>query len=285
MASFAWDEVTGQGRILAPRRASRPHRPASTNCPFCPGAEDETPTEIDRVDDDQGAWIARAVPNLFPLTDHHEVVVMSPRHVERTRDLTVDEWAAATMIWQRRLPELGADADGLTVAFINDGPNAGASIPHVHSQIVRAPRTRTADSMAQRLGTDGFGLFNGIADRDDLRIHADDGGLCLLAHPTPRFSGHMVIAPIGVHTTAFCDVDPRAIAHALHTALIAAGDSDLSILVMADTWHGDAWYIDVMPRQGQMAGVELAFGIGVSMRDPGDVAVAARERLVATPTA
>lgn len=278
-ARFMWDQITGQGRILAPRRADRPNRPSSSQCPFCPGAEHETPDEIDRIDGDDDGWIARVVPNLFPLTDHHEVVIMSPRHIERSRDMTRDEWAAAATLWQRRLVAHGSDAEGTTVAFINDGVNAGSSIPHLHSQVVRAPRTRHAASMSLQLVEHEFDVFNRLADSDALRIHADAGGLCLMAHPSPRFSGHLVIAPIGTHPTRFVDTDPVAVASAMQAALTAVGDTDLNVLVIADTHQTDAWYIDVLPRKGQMAGVELSFGIGVSMLDPADAAIQARERM------
>jgi len=76
------DQLTGLRAILAPGRAERPDafapapaapRPdAAETCPFCEGREDRTPPETwaDRPgggDADSPGWVARAVPNLYPV--------------------------------------------------------------------------------------------------------------------------------------------------------------------------------------------------------------------------
>src|SRR5687768_880209 len=115
------DALTGQPRILAPGRAKR-LGPRPEGCPFCPGNEEHTPPELDRVVDlESSAWQARAVPNLFPLADAHEVLIMSSRHVTTVRDLTDDEWLHALELWERRIAAHAPRAeDHYTHIFVND---------------------------------------------------------------------------------------------------------------------------------------------------------------------
>src|SRR5213078_1418890 len=64
--------ITGDPVILAPDRDERPNVYEGGPCPFCPGAESETPPEIAR---DGQPWRVRVFPNKFPATAHHEVIV------------------------------------------------------------------------------------------------------------------------------------------------------------------------------------------------------------------
>ena len=76
------DQLTGLRTILAPGRAQRPEafapvpalsrEGAAEACPFCEGREQRTPPEVwaERPGDgdaDSPGWVARAVPNLYPV--------------------------------------------------------------------------------------------------------------------------------------------------------------------------------------------------------------------------
>jgi UDPglucose--hexose-1-phosphate uridylyltransferase len=76
------DQLTGLRAILAPGRADRPDafspapahsKPdAAETCPFCEGREDRTPPEVwanrpEGGEPDSPGWVARAVPNLYPV--------------------------------------------------------------------------------------------------------------------------------------------------------------------------------------------------------------------------
>jgi UDPglucose--hexose-1-phosphate uridylyltransferase len=76
------DQLTGLRTILAPGRAERPEAFAAAardltpkgreGCPFCEGSEERTPPETWALrpaggDPDGPGWLARAMPNLYPV--------------------------------------------------------------------------------------------------------------------------------------------------------------------------------------------------------------------------
>ena len=76
------DQLTGQRAILAPGRRGRPRAfaapaaeplgGAAGSCPFCPGHEERTPSEVwasrpQGGEPDGPGWSQRSVPNLYPV--------------------------------------------------------------------------------------------------------------------------------------------------------------------------------------------------------------------------
>ncbi len=87
MSEIRIDQLNGLRAILAPGRAERPDafapEPAQTSpgaaesCPFCLGREDRTPPEVwanrpQGGGSDTPGWLARSVPNLYPVLDSPE---------------------------------------------------------------------------------------------------------------------------------------------------------------------------------------------------------------------
>ena len=160
------DWLTGRTVILAEHRANRPTEFAATTsslapsllaaaaCPFCPGHESQTPAAVDSRADEQGHWRVRVVPNMYPavMPQHdaqdtnsavgaHEVVIESARHVDRTSSLTVPEFSDVLAVYAARLGhwhDKGSFEYGLV--FKNVGPWAGASLSHLHSQLIALPK-------------------------------------------------------------------------------------------------------------------------------------------------
>jgi UDPglucose--hexose-1-phosphate uridylyltransferase len=84
---------------------------------------------------EQGDWSVRVVPNLYPAFERQEVVVHSRRHMRSIAELEDAELELVAEAWQRR-----ADAEpGNVFPLINEGREAGASLPHSHSQLVWLP--------------------------------------------------------------------------------------------------------------------------------------------------
>ncbi len=123
--------ITGDPLLLAPHRAERPntYRDAEDRCPFCAGHEADTPPEIARAGD---PWRLRAFANKYPATERHEVIVESPDH-EAT--IIPDE---APAFYRDRYLAVAARSECVTL-FKNHGVAAGASIAHMHSQLVGTP--------------------------------------------------------------------------------------------------------------------------------------------------
>jgi hypothetical protein len=109
------DPVTGRVVIMAAGRATRPHTLAQAqpdedrgpeHCPFCPGHESETPPEVLRTGEgDAGApgWRVQVFPNLYPITDTHEVVVFSPDHYRTFADLSDDAATEVAIVLRDRV--------------------------------------------------------------------------------------------------------------------------------------------------------------------------------------
>ncbi|MGH7635555.1 MAG: DUF4931 domain-containing protein, partial [Gemmatimonadaceae bacterium] len=127
--------ITGDPVILAPEREERPNVFDGAPCPFCPGAEDQTPPEIDR---DGDPWRIRVFPNRYPPTEHAEVVVESDDHYAEFDSLDADHARRAVEITFARYRALAAKAAYVCI-FKNHGRLAGASIPHLHSQLAGLP--------------------------------------------------------------------------------------------------------------------------------------------------
>jgi UDPglucose--hexose-1-phosphate uridylyltransferase len=77
----------------------------------------------------------RVFRNKYPSVDAAEVIVESPEH-----DATFDRVAHAQDAVQTYVDRYRAHADAAHVAlFKNEGPGAGTSIPHIHSQVMPLP--------------------------------------------------------------------------------------------------------------------------------------------------
>ncbi len=150
--------------IIASGREKRPKQVEETllpsvdeNCPFCPGNEERTPPEILRVPALAGEWRVRVVPNKFPAVEQageieklelpfrflktafgrHEVIIETPVHRLRMADFTLARIMEVVGVYAERVDALEA-LPGIEeiVLFKNQGPKAGASILHSHTQII-----------------------------------------------------------------------------------------------------------------------------------------------------
>jgi len=130
--------------VIAPGRAKRPGAARAAldaptaveleTCPFCAGHEAMTPPQTLVLPED-GEWRVRVVPNLYPALERQEVVVHSRRHVRSLAELEGDEPQLVAEAWQRR----AAAHPGYVHALVNEGRDAGSSLPHSHSQLLWLP--------------------------------------------------------------------------------------------------------------------------------------------------
>ena len=72
----------------------------------------------------------RVVPNLYPAFERQEVVVHTPRHARSLAELNEEELALVAEAWRLRRK---AVPDGYLHALVNEGREAGASLPHTWS--------------------------------------------------------------------------------------------------------------------------------------------------------
>jgi UDPglucose--hexose-1-phosphate uridylyltransferase len=303
MSPTRWDPLTGTPMLLAPARTTRPHDTGhgatdGRECPFCPGAEALTPPEVwaDRPGGsapDGPGWRVRAVPNRFPVLPPtegiHEVIVNTPRHVLTLWDLEPGELAAAIDGWALREAAVRADRRRLTpFLFVNQGAAAGASLQHSHAQVVGFPFVPPLLAARRRAFRDASEcpVCREISDPATARIAVTDT-LLAWCPQTPPLSGSVRIAPL-VHTAAWSDAPGAALAtlarQVLQALAAASGTDALNVwLHRSDAADGPFhWHLELVPRRGMLAGMELGAGVLSLFAEPGALAAEIRERLGAS---
>lgn len=154
--------------MVSPDRLNRPNDFTGTDsspggCPFCPGAESQTPPEIaaDRGETapDGPGWSLRVVPNKFPalactagpsVSDPlfpveageglHEVVIEHPDHDWNWADADPRHLERLMRVFASRSADHARDPRvRYTQIFRNEGAESGASLAHPHTQILSLP--------------------------------------------------------------------------------------------------------------------------------------------------
>ena len=175
------DQLTGLRAILAPGRAERPEafapaivelRPdAAERCPFCEGREDRTPPEVwaDRPqggDPDTPGWLARAVPNLYPVLDSSD-----------EQPPTSNEARAAEGGFSAPIDPLAASVRGPGSDLFASQPADGS-----HEVIVNTPEHAT--SLAQLTDSQLAAALGGWRER--MRAHEQAAYLHLIVNEGPE---------------------------------------------------------------------------------------------------
>lgn len=160
------DPLTGQWVIFSTSRGDRPIRLSKpitlpivepADDPFAPGNEHETPGESYAIRRDgslpnRPGWDLRIVPNRYPAVStmasddlqqesaaygYHEVIIETPRSESMFSRLSVMEIADVFVSVQQRMIAMKSDSRLRSLAYFkNEGVAAGASLPHVHSQLM-----------------------------------------------------------------------------------------------------------------------------------------------------
>jgi UDPglucose--hexose-1-phosphate uridylyltransferase len=280
--------------------------------PFAAGHEDRTPPELFSLPGDDGAWVVRGVPNLYPALSPgdadpgddplaggrgepdlfasrpalgaHEVIVNAPEPVHSLADLRAEQVETALGVWRERM-RVHADAAYLHI-IVNEGKEAGASLPHTHAQLYALPFVPAAVARERERFTaysDRTQGRNLLADllqeevRRGERVVAIDDEAVALCPFAARVPFHLQIVP---RRPAARFSDEGALgARMLHEALSRLGAvlGDLPPLNMwVRTAPRDAerfcWRIEVVPRLAQLAGLEIGTGVHLNVLAPEDAA-------------
>jgi UDPglucose--hexose-1-phosphate uridylyltransferase len=313
------DPATGRIVLVAPRRDERPinaelaagGRPAAEWCPFCAGNERLTPTAVLESPAESAApWRARIIPNRFPFVEpappgppaagsgrpahgEHEVVIESPRH--DTSILTVDQqaWHDAWTLVRRRLGDLAARDDlAWGMVFKNSGSPAGASLEHVHSQLVAIdflPGLLEAEFAAAAIRADPFADLLAEAEAAG-RLVARAADLVAIVPPAPRQPGETWILP-AAREAHFHATSPARVAALADLCRDLVGRLERILpgcdynwwlheaawreaAPAADRWH---WHLEILPRVAQLAGFELGTGCHVTSWPAAEMAARLRD--------
>jgi UDPglucose--hexose-1-phosphate uridylyltransferase len=260
--------ITGAPILFVPERATRPGAfglEESTRCPFCPGHESDTPPTIAASGE---PWRVRTFANKYPPVEGAEVIVESPRHDDRFDAIDhADEVVA--MYVERYRAHRGAE---YTALFKNEGARAGASLAHVHSQVMPVPFT------PPRIAHEGSAFGDACA-------------LCAMQeHVIRETESFRWLSPAGSWMAYQSWIVPKRhiremselreseyaelamLLRAASSAMLRIGDAYNWNFVNFPRFERAHCYVDLHPRLTSIAGFEVGTGTFVEIIDPADAA-------------
>ena len=273
MAKYVPDVKTQRWVIIAADRTKRPDeasvpKTGQSVCAFCEGNESLTPPEVYRIgpgEKDKSGWQVRVVPNKYPITDIHEVIIHSPDHMNDLEHLPADQVTRILTAYRDRYR--AHENDGQVIIFCNHGFHAGASLIHPHSQLVVVPKQINLDSLYREP------ITNIIEVNTSFITYCPDFS---------QWPYETWIAP-KTQGTKFGDTPEGEIpdlANIIQTILkklekiylaspIKPKDrSDNVFVYNYYIYHGANWFIRIIPRFIHRAGFELGTGLNVNVVDP-----------------
>lgn len=334
MSELRWDPLERTWALIATERGHRPQDflplerrlKEGEPCPFCLVLEGQGPaTRIARRESATDAVLV--ISNRFPVLSveaaterrqvgpydlvngvgAHEVVVETTVHERPFRRLPPEQIAAVLLIWKDRIDDLQRDRRLQHVeVFKNDGPAAGATLRHAHSQIVatpvRPPRLSRQLEAAKRHWHDRERCLVCDILRFELeaqhRVVAQQGDFVAWCPYASRNPFEVQISPRThqPYYTAIDDGGARALAEllsrvmrALDEALLGA-DLNLCLSLSPSTqsftkgragleqleafWH---WRIELIPRLLPFGGFELGTDLAINPTAPEDAAAHLRK--------
>ena len=305
------DPLTARTVVVAPGRADRPNEleGATVRCPFCAGNESLTPPDLLRSPRSAAEpWQARIVPNRFPIAVDgagpmppagtaadwpqpahgvHDVVIESPAHVRSILAIDPASWRAVWELCRERLAMLADRGDiAWATVFKNSGVKAGASLEHVHSQLVGldfVPPMLAAELAVAASTADPFGNLLRQAAAED-RVVMAVGDLVALVPPAPRQPFETWILPRSAEDS-FHATSPDRVAALAELTQSVIGRLDrltpgadynwwlhqlphahaVSHTAIPAGWH---WHLEILPRINGLAGFELGTGCHITTMTP-----------------
>lgn len=308
------DPLVARRVFVAPDRADRPNEAdlvAGADddrlvCPFCAGNESATPPDVLRTPADASRpWRARIIPNRYPvLVDQawgaaagnsagaraargvHDVVIESAAHERSVLALEPDAWRDVWELCRLRVAMLEDRGDlAWAMIFKNSGPAAGASLAHVHSQLVAfdfvPPAIEAKMIAAER---ESFAGLLAVAAAEGRIVREQDGVVAVVPHaPRQPFetwivprdpAPHLHAAPAG-HVAAVADLTRWFVARL--AAVAPAADYNWWLhqwpfrghIPARPDWH---WHLEILPRLAPLAGFELGTGCHITTMTPAESA-------------
>lgn len=305
------EDRAGRPNDFSGRESANVSDEPTSDCPFCVGHEDWTPESSLEVSDATGRWQVRVVPNKYPAVcldephfalsetsalgavpqvplGGHEVIIESPRHLQDITELTSEEFARVLRVYRQRLGDWSADERIRYVSiFKNVGKAAGASLGHMHSQLVALPQVppvmaaelAACERHHAKLGGCIFCqlIDEELAHRQRLVVENDSFvAFCAYAGRQPYETW---ILP-REHQASFehlgdaaadelADLLQQLVAR-LHTLLTPLSYNLILHTVPfgatdADSFH---WHFELVPRSTQLAGFEWGTGLHINPLSP-----------------
>lgn len=323
MSELRLNQITNEWVVIATDRAKRPielkqwkdqhyHPEKLDSCPFCPGNESKTPGEIIRINDKDGAWRIRVVPNKLGLMNEigeckrttdgikhraegvgrNEIVVESTLHNLRLPDMSVEHISDILGVYQSRFIEVSEDPRvEHVVIFKNYGEDSGTSIIHPHTQIVGLPvmpfqaRERMEEATRHYDLTGTCLMCATLEDelKDRTRIVCETEHFVAFVPYASLSPFHMWIFPKRHSATLAAAVKPELsdLAVTLKTAIsklqYGLNDPDYNFVIRSvkpDKCRSEFfhWYVSIVPRLLHSSGFALGSGMYMNIIVPEEAA-------------
>lgn len=309
---FRQDPLSGEWVLFAPNRGARPNafirsaddEASTTDCPFCPGHENETPPEIERRGTSD-AWTIRVIPNRYPAlwpgprgplragstkgTGTHEVIIDAPTHTHLDEMSPAEAVQLFEVYAKRGKAARAVDGVKAVVLFKNDGENAGESIHHPHTQLLGLPLVPDRiERMAFHFGSEcSFCTELRSIPHSDLegRLIHEEEGFAIITPFAPRRAYEAWIVPrrhVGsidelsaAEIRTFAEMTRRAVRAVRR---IASGVCFNLCFYQSPVKHPGSFhlYAEVAPRRSTMGGFELETGIMINVVTPEEAAIKLR---------
>lgn len=268
MSKYVPDIISKRWVIISPQRLSRPEgytdkKDELQGCPFCEGNEKETPPEVFRYgggEMNKRGWKVRVVPNKYPITDIHEVIVHSPDHQRDIHELPLTQVELIFTAYRDRFNFYRKK--GQVLLFCNHGEHAGGSLPHPHSQLVVIPGQINLDTLTREP------INNVVQETPAFHVYCPDFS---------QWPYEVWITPKR-RETVFGDItdeDLKSLAQIVQKMLQRVSDiykiQHVSNLVFGFNYYiypKEDWYFRIIPRFVHRAGLELGTGLYVNVIDP-----------------
>ena len=291
----------------------------------------------DFSEQDAADWVVRIVPNKYPAlsandrpplftgnahrgaylvsgaTGIQEVIVISPRHVSSLSEVNDFELQTAFLAFQRRLKRSFLDASlRHSSLFMNCRPAAGASIEHIHFQLISS--AICTDQVAARfksiktsVNEDGFEgqvttlhLMTNWEQQQQTRILESSDRFtvfCPFASRmafqiwiVPHHSGHFSALDAGqrwklarlcrrwiTRLESVLDCPAYNLIFHLPPHELASQTDPRQEEAAELPFHSGPWFIEILPRTYQIAGFEIASECWINSTSPESAAAAMRE--------
>jgi UDPglucose--hexose-1-phosphate uridylyltransferase len=327
MPQLRIDPVCGRRVYVAEERAGRPNdyavasapppppaAPSHEACPFCAGHEAATPHESAVTLDARGNWRVRVVPNKYPAVSPtasavvetagvrmhdstaafgaHEVIIETPDHVTELAELGADQLAVVLAMYRDRLRHWSTDGRlRHATVFKNSGFAAGASLTHIHSQLVALPYVPPAvqaelEGAARWQAVHGQCVFCEIFERErngGPRLVLEQSGFVAICPYAARQPFEIWVLPTR-HAARFEQLDDaglgplaailQELTRRLATQCRRRGYPLAYNLILHtspfDDSHAAAyhWHWELIPRTTHLAGLEWGAGVFINPVSP-----------------
>jgi len=273
MSKYVPDIMSRRWVIISSQRLSRPEdihlkKRKSKTCPFCPGNEKMTPPEVFRFglgEKDMPGWKVRVIPNKYPITDFHEVIIHSPNEDKDIQDLSVAQVELIFKAFRERYNYY--KNRGQVLIFCNHGEHSGASLHHPHSQLVVIPSQINLDALTREP------LNNVVNGNKFFNVYCPDFS---------QWPYELWFAPKKEKNTygEIIDEEINDLVLILQEMLKKLKKIfDRNPLIRMEFGYNfyiypkENWYLRVIPRFIHRAGFELGTGLSVNIIDPTQAAM------------